>query len=247
MILGIDTSGLLGGVALASPERLLGELRVDARAAASERILPQITALLADLGVTPPQITRIGVALGPGSFTGLRVGLATAKGLALGLGVPLVGVSSLRARIAALGSERPVLAVTAHRRGDIFAGASAGAPGAEQILLPEATRRLDNCVDWVDAVLTAAAELGFEDLLCTGDGAAILMHQLSEQGQPGRQRAAALRLVPGPLGSCPGVVASLAAAAASAELLAREGINALVPAYLRGSDARLPNRRSAAQ
>ena len=40
-------------------------------------------------------IDRIGVTVGPGSFTGLRVGLSFAQGLGAALGVPVVGVSTL--------------------------------------------------------------------------------------------------------------------------------------------------------
>ncbi|MBW8303922.1 MAG: tRNA (adenosine(37)-N6)-threonylcarbamoyltransferase complex dimerization subunit type 1 TsaB, partial [Brevundimonas sp.] len=36
-------------------------------------------------------IDRIGVTVGPGSFTGLRVGLAFAQGLGAALGLPVVG------------------------------------------------------------------------------------------------------------------------------------------------------------
>lgn len=42
-------------------------------------------------------LDRIGVTVGPGSFTGLRVGLAFAQGLGASLGRPVVGISTLAA------------------------------------------------------------------------------------------------------------------------------------------------------
>ena len=53
------------------------------------------------------------VGTGPGAFTGLRVGIATAKGIAHGLGIPIVGVSTAEALLAASGVERAALLLPA--------------------------------------------------------------------------------------------------------------------------------------
>ena len=64
-----------------------------------------------------PDLKRIGVCVGPGSFTGLRIGVAYARGLALALGVPCVGVTSTLAAIAPGQLTEPVrVALEAKRR-----------------------------------------------------------------------------------------------------------------------------------
>ena len=50
-----------------------------------------------DAGMTLPEIDRVVVTTGPGSFTGLRVGIAAARGIALAAEKPAVGVSTLSA------------------------------------------------------------------------------------------------------------------------------------------------------
>ena len=50
----------------------------------------------------------VGVALGPGSFTGVRIGLASAKGLAEGWDVPLIGLDNLAAMADSWGRLVPV-------------------------------------------------------------------------------------------------------------------------------------------
>lgn len=65
-------------------------------------------------------VDRIGVTVGPGSFTGLRVGLAFAQGLGAALDRPVVGVSSLDA-LAASAGPGPVAALIDARRGQVYA------------------------------------------------------------------------------------------------------------------------------
>jgi tRNA threonylcarbamoyladenosine biosynthesis protein TsaB len=57
-------------------------------------LMPMIEQAMAKAGCDYPDLDRIAVAVGPGSFTGIRVGLAAALGLSLASGVPVVGISS---------------------------------------------------------------------------------------------------------------------------------------------------------
>jgi tRNA threonylcarbamoyl adenosine modification protein YeaZ len=78
-----------------------------------ETLLPSIGRFLGEQNIRRSRLTGIVVGTGPGAFTGLRVGLATAKGIAHGLGIPLAGVSTGEALLAASGVPRPVLLLPA--------------------------------------------------------------------------------------------------------------------------------------
>jgi len=87
-------------------------------------------------------IDRIGVTVGPGSFTGLRVGLAFAQGLGAALGRPVVGISTLDGLAASVGGEGPTAALIDARRGQVYARFwSGGAPqGPAEALSIETAR-----------------------------------------------------------------------------------------------------------
>lgn len=97
MILGIDTATKMCTVALCRDEKLLAEYSVNAGMTHSEGLLPQIDQLFKRTKTAKKDLALIAVSTGPGSFTGLRIGLATAEALGFGLGVPVMGVSTLRA------------------------------------------------------------------------------------------------------------------------------------------------------
>jgi len=62
-----------------------------------ERLAPMVEAVIRRGGLGFDSLDRIGVTVGPGSFTGLRVGLAFAKAMSLALDIPCIGVNSLEA------------------------------------------------------------------------------------------------------------------------------------------------------
>ncbi len=116
-------------------------------------------------------IDRIGVTVGPGSFTGLRVGLAFAQGLGAALDRPVVGVSTLDALAASVDQAGLVAAVIDARRGQVYARLfrdGVAQEPAEALSLEAAT----------DLILDAAA--GSKPSLA-GSGAAVLIEAFPER------------------------------------------------------------------
>ena len=95
MILAIDTTNSYAGVALYNDQGLLAEANWRAGRGHSAQALNMIQHLLSNVGSSTSQLTGVGIALGPGSWSGLRVGLSIAKGIVLAADLPLLGSSSL--------------------------------------------------------------------------------------------------------------------------------------------------------
>jgi tRNA threonylcarbamoyladenosine biosynthesis protein TsaB len=93
-LLGLETSGRLGSVALSVDGRVESREIANAREQ-TERLLTVVDELLAGAGLEVARLDGIAFGRGPGSFTGLRVAAAVAQGLAAPAGVPLLPVSSL--------------------------------------------------------------------------------------------------------------------------------------------------------
>ncbi len=125
IVAGLDTATPATTAAVLLPDGTGFEARDDPPAGTRGRHASRVLALLAqamgEAGVGWGEVDRLAVGLGPGGFTGLRIGVATARGLAQARGLPLVGVSSLRAL--ALPHAGRVLAAIDARRGEVFAAA----------------------------------------------------------------------------------------------------------------------------
>jgi tRNA threonylcarbamoyl adenosine modification protein YeaZ len=139
-VLAFDASGPVIGVALAHHGQVhVREGRIGAGADAV--LLPWCMELLDEAGVGLGEVVGVGVAAGPGTFTGLRVGIATAAGLAQGLGVPLWEDGSLASRAwrAREGGEAgDVLALLDARKGRVYASWLRGDALSEPLDVPPA-------------------------------------------------------------------------------------------------------------
>jgi tRNA threonylcarbamoyl adenosine modification protein YeaZ len=113
-ILAIDTATTRVVIATGSPAGIADGISTwPAGHRHGETLLPSIGRFLGEQNIRRSRLTAIVVGTGPGAFTGLRVGLATAKGIAHGLGIPLVGISTAEALLAASGLRRAVLVLPA--------------------------------------------------------------------------------------------------------------------------------------
>jgi tRNA threonylcarbamoyladenosine biosynthesis protein TsaB len=127
MLLAIDTSTAYTGLALYDGA-LLGEALWRSQREHTAQLLPQLTLLLQHVGRDRTSITAIGVALGPGSWSGLRAGLSSAKGMALAAGIPLIGIGTLDVlRVQHQGS-LPVVAIIRLGRERVAVVGEDGAP-----------------------------------------------------------------------------------------------------------------------
>lgn len=129
----------------------------------ADALAPMIKEVMDEAGIAFRDLTRIGVTLGPGTFTGVRTGIAMARGLALALDVKIARPDTLTAIAAnaAPGKTPLVIAADARRDEIYFLGASGEAP----MVLPvaEAALRLPAGQSFVlgtgaEALIAAAPE-----------------------------------------------------------------------------------------
>ncbi len=102
MLLAVDTSTRAMGVALYDGNRVLSEMTWISKNHHTIELAPTVDQALTHIGAQVGDLQALGVAIGPGSFTGLRIGLALAKGLALSHRLPVVGIPTLDVVAAAL-------------------------------------------------------------------------------------------------------------------------------------------------
>ncbi len=125
LILAIDTAldACAAGVLDTRTGKLIGHESLPLARGHAEALMPLIGRVMQQAGIGFPELYRVAVTTGPGSFTGLRVGLSAARGIALAAGKPAVGISTLTAFAAPLVSESgpsPIISAIDARHGQVY-------------------------------------------------------------------------------------------------------------------------------
>lgn len=141
MILAIESASTDLSVALADPDGApLGTDGWSSAQRQSAELLPRLLALLERMSLGLDALTAVAVGSGPGSFTGLRVGMSVGKGLAFALRLPIVGVPSLQAWLAADRDAAAAMARAGARDAYLLARGESEPLVVDREALPEALR-----------------------------------------------------------------------------------------------------------
>jgi tRNA threonylcarbamoyladenosine biosynthesis protein TsaB len=226
LILALDTTTRAGSAALVRDGAVLVEQAGDPALTHGQRLPRDLMRVLDHAGVSLADVDLFAVAAGPGSFTGLRVGIATIQGLAMAASRQVVPVSALEAlaRAGRNGVARVAGWMDA-QRGEVFAalytagGSRETEPSSDT---PEATLRR-----WSSVIPSGPIRF-------VGDGA-LRYRDIIERLQP----AAA---IVAPVPQLAGFIGRIASEAPGRAVLP----HAVVPVYIRRSDAELARARRSA-
>ena len=221
LTLALDTSADVCAAALVRDRACIGVRRRAMTRGHAEALVPMVQELAAAARVELSDLDLVGVAKGPGSFTGLRTGIAAARGFALASGAQAIGVSSFEAlACGAARSGRPaisILCVLETRRADYFVQQFDAQGNVE---MPPAVLDAPEIFALVDELQPLLAGNAVDRLLSEFDGDFADLPRLSGDGCPDPTDIAALAEV----------------------IFNKEGLvsDTLSPLYLRAPEAKLP-------
>lgn len=164
MLLAVDTSTSLVGLALYDGDQVLGEMTWTTKQHHTTELSPALSGLLKRCGVTMNMVNAMGVAIGPGSFTSLRVGLSLVKGIALARNLPVMGISTLDVIAAAQPlAKHPLVAVLQAGRTRVAFGVYKNVANEWQAEGPVRSGTLDEMLTQFESPTLIAGELTSEE------------------------------------------------------------------------------------
>ena len=216
LILGIDTAAApcCAAVYDTDKQQTLGSFVINNKLTHSVTLMPVVSDLLRNSGITTEDIDLFAVANGPGSFTGLRIGISAVKGMAFAVSKPCAAVSTLEAMAYNVAMCDGVVCASIDARcNQVYTATFLNDNGTVTRLTDEECLKADE--------LAARLSEYDGDIILVGDGAQLVKKAADEQGVD-------TRLAPDPLRFQTGYGVCLAAM--NAERIAPEQ---LMPMYLK--------------
>jgi tRNA threonylcarbamoyladenosine biosynthesis protein TsaB len=227
IVLALDTTSRAGSVAVVHDDVVRVEVTADVATTHGQRLPLELKRALDNAAVSLESVELFAVVAGPGSFTGLRVGIATIQGLAMAQQKKVVAVSALDVlAYAATNAHHPIGAWIDAQRGEVFAALFA--PDGRDVLVGAVSAPPGDVLD------ICGARVDMHTAIFIGDGADRYREVITR-----RLGATTQISVPPPL-------AGLAGRIAAAEPDRAVRPHAIVPVYVRKSDAELARARKAA-
>tara|TARA_B100000073_G_scaffold346819_1_gene359234 strand:+ start:688 stop:1347 length:660 start_codon:yes stop_codon:yes gene_type:complete len=123
--LSFDTSMSACSAAIHKDSKRISGFYKEIKHGQSELIIPAIQQMFDNLSIKYSDIDKLGVTVGPGSFTGIRVAVATARAIKLATNIECISftTTSVIAREAVAGrneKRKPIAAIVDARREEIF-------------------------------------------------------------------------------------------------------------------------------
>ncbi|QNO14546.1 tRNA (adenosine(37)-N6)-threonylcarbamoyltransferase complex dimerization subunit type 1 TsaB [Alkalicella caledoniensis] len=172
LCLSMETSTKTCSVALVDDNKTLGEIRINSEHTHSQKLMPAVDMLLKSVEKKLDDVELIGVAVGPGSFTGLRIGISTAKGLAYGRKIPVVGISTLEGlALSTNNHEATVVPILNARRNQVYTAIF-------KYNISSYARLLEDSIIKLDELIGKLNELEGE-FIFTGDGVPVFSEQIT--------------------------------------------------------------------
>lgn len=172
-IIGLDSSGLVAGVALWEDGVIRADYTTNYKKTHSQTLLPMLDEIRTMTDLDMNTIDAIAIAAGPGSYTGLRIGAATAKGLGFALDKPIIEVPTLEGLAFNLwGTTDVVCPLMDARRQQVYAGIYDFNPELNVLMEQSAIPVVD--------VLEKVNEIG-RPVVFLGDGAPVYRSIIEEK------------------------------------------------------------------
>lgn len=180
IILAMDTSGPVAGVAILRDGKLAYEGAAVNKMTHSVNMMPMVEEALTRSGLDIADIDLFAAVTGPGSFTGVRIGVTAVKGMAHGAGKPCIGIDALEALASgSFAAPGIICPIQDARAGQVYGAAfRSGMPPVR--ILPDMAEKLPV---YLNKVLEAAGS--GDKLFFVGDGVATyrqaIMDRLGER------------------------------------------------------------------